>query len=262
MTEMRNISTRALLIILAIAFTGCGNNKTANKPVVSPADTVTTADTGYTGIRQYFSKRILTYEVTFKNGVRNGLMKTFYSGGNLRQTFWYENGKKEDTAVWYYEEGPVFRKTPFKRDSMNGMQIQFYKSGAVRAKMSFVNGLRTTFLEEYSNDGKKITDYPDVVINVIDKHKDNGSYLIRFLLDRKDVKANFYTGDLSEGLFNPSVLRKINTSDFTGAVSLMKGPGKPLSSLSVIAEITTQLGNKRIVTKSLALPYADLVMAQ
>ncbi len=47
-------------------------------------------DTGYTGIKQYMSGKTLVKEVTFKNGVREGLMKSFYQTGEVRQTFWYE----------------------------------------------------------------------------------------------------------------------------------------------------------------------------
>ncbi len=41
-------------------------------------------DTGYTGIKKYMSGNYVVKEVTFKNGVREGLMKTFYQTGEVR----------------------------------------------------------------------------------------------------------------------------------------------------------------------------------
>jgi hypothetical protein len=255
---MKNITILLTTCVVILLSQGCGNKGSSKQSVVNPADTQTVADTGFTGIRQYYSQRFLSYEVTLKNGVRQGLMKTFYPSGKIRQTFWYENGMKEDTAVWFYEEGKIFRKTPFKRDSMNGMQIQYYKSGAIRAKMSFVNGLRTPFLEEFTNDGKKITDYPAVVIKTRDNYLKNGTYSISLELDRKNIKVNFYTGELTDGLFVPKSLKKINSSEFAGFLQLVKAQSQGQNSAGIISEISTQLGNKLIVYNKVALPYNDL----
>ncbi len=63
------------------------------------SDTVAAVpDTGYTGIKQFMSGKYLVSEVTFKNGVKEGLKKTFYTSGKVRQTFWYENNLREDSS--------------------------------------------------------------------------------------------------------------------------------------------------------------------
>lgn len=255
---MKYISIFIITFCIILATQGCLSKGGKKQAVINPVDTQTVADTGFTGIRQYYSNRTLSYEVTFKNGIRQGLMKSFYPGGKVRQTFWYEKGLKEDTAVWFYEEGEVFRRTPFKRDSMNGIQIQYYKSGAVRAKMNFVNGLRTPYFEEFTSEGKKITDYPAVIVRTRDDYKTNGTYNIYLELDKKNVKVNFYYGELTDSLFIPKSLKSLNTSDYTGLLQLRKSslPGK--GSSEIISEITTALGNKLIVYNKVTLPYNDL----
>jgi antitoxin component YwqK of YwqJK toxin-antitoxin module len=237
---------------------GCTGKSTKKQESVTAADTQSVADTGYTGIKQFYSKSTLTYEATFKNGIREGLMKSYYPSGKVRQTFWYKNGMKEDTAVWFYEEGNIFRKTPFKRDSMNGVQIQYYKSGALRAKMEFVNGLRKPWLEEYTSDGKKITDYPDVTVRTKDNYQKDGTYNINLELNKKNIKVNFYIGEFSEGLFAPKILKKINSSDFTGFIQLKKSSSAGQGSVGIISEIATALGNKLIVYSKVTLPHNDL----
>ena len=65
---------------------GCSGKKTTGKGQAADADTVAVPDTGYTGIKQYFSNERMLKEVTFRNGVRDGLMKTYYPGGQL---YWF-----------------------------------------------------------------------------------------------------------------------------------------------------------------------------
>jgi hypothetical protein len=247
-----------ILIIILIISGNCTGKGTSGKKEAGDYDTLSVPDTGYTGIKQYYSKNTLTYEVTFKNSVRHGLMKTFYPDGKLRQTFWYENGMKEDTAIWFYEDGKIFRKTAFKRDSMNGMQIQYYKSGKVKAKLEFENGLRKPYLEEFTMDGKKVTDYPSVIINTTDNYAQNGSYIISVGLSKKDIKANFYQGDYIDGLFAPKKLKKINSSESTGFIKLQKSGSPGQNYVGIIAEISTAMGNKLLVYNKVELPYNDL----
>ena len=185
-------------------------------------------------------------------------MKTYYPDGRLRQTFWYENGMREDTAIWYYEDGNIFRKTAFSRDSMNGMQIQYYKSGKVKARLEWVNGLRKPFLEEFTMDGKKVTDYPEVVIKTADSYNQNGTFTISVSLSKPGVKANFYRGDYIDGLFQPKKLVKINSSETNGFIKLTKsGAGGP-GYIGIISEIATPFGNRLLDYRRVELPYKDL----
>lgn len=253
---MKSISFFIIIIALA-ASSGCLNSG-KGKEDKNQADTSTVADTGFTGITQYRSGNFISYEVTFKNGVRNGLMKTFYPSGKVRTTFWYENGLREDTAIWYWEDGKIFRKTPFKRDSINGVQIQYWTSGRIKAKLEYVDGLRKPYIEEFTSDGKKITVYPELVVNTKDDYNQNGMYKISLGLNQKNVKANYYLGEYIDGLFTPKKYTKLNTSDFTGSLQLKKTGTPGDSYIGIIAEINTSYGNKYHVYKKVELPYNDL----
>ena len=255
---MKKLIPAILIITILISLEGCLNKGGQKKSDETVTETSNAADTGFTGIRQYFSKNFLSYEATYQNGVRNGIMRTFYPSGKLRQTFWYKNGIREDTAVWYHEDGVVFRKTAFKRDSMNGMQIQYYKSGKVRAKLEYVDGLRKPYLEEFKEDGKKVADYPVVVIKTKDEYSINGTYKINLELNKKDVKVTFYRGDYIDGLFAPKKLVKINNSETTGYLQLAKGTAAVPGYVGIIAEISTSMGNKLLVYNKVTLPYSDL----
>lgn len=250
----------APLIILSgmILFTGCTGKGSARKDSSSEIDTVSAADTGYTGIKQYFSNDRLLKEVTFRNGVRDGLMKTFYPGGQLYQTFWYENGMREDSSVWYYLEGQVFRTTPYIRDTVNGIQKQFYRTGKLRAKIGFSNGLRTPLLEEYDLNSRLIKDYPEIVTEMNDEYNSKGMVRIGLSMSDKTAKVKFYRGEFTDGRFDTAAVRILNAANGRATITLKKtvtpGPGY----VGVIAEIVTKFGNRRLIYRKIELPYSDL----
>src|SRR5665647_2836113 len=182
------IFSGSLLLILVISFIiGCTGKGPAKKDIQAVSDSVTISDTGYTGIKQYMSGKNLVKEVTFKNGVRQGLMKSFYQTGEVRQTFWYENGLREDSSIWYYQEGQKFRTTPYKRDTVNGIQVQYYRTGRLRAKLGYSKGMRTTLFQEYTTIGKIIGGYPSLIVNTVDDYKTKGIYKISLSLSDKSA---------------------------------------------------------------------------
>ena len=249
---MKTTINLLIIILLSALNTGCQNkaNK-VNSGNANPSDTSAVADS----LVQTFSGTRLVKEVPYKNGKRQGLMKTYTPGGLLYQTFWYKNGLREDTARWYFEDGKVFRTTPFKNDSANGIQTQYYRNGRVRAKLSFVNGLRTPYLEEFGSDGKKIGDYPDLVVKTKDEYNQNGTFKIYLELTNKSVKTNYYRGEYLDGLFNPKKYIKLNNTETTGYLELKKSPNPGNNYIGVIAEISTSLGNRYLIYKKIELPH-------
>jgi hypothetical protein len=253
------IFSGSLSIILALLiFSGCNGKKTAKKDSQTENDTIVVADTGYTGIKQYMSGMVLVKEVTFKNGVREGLMKSFYQTGELRQTFWYKNGLREDSAKWYYQEGQVFRSTPYKNDTIDGIQKQYFRNGKLKAKLGYLKGFRTPYLEEFTLDGKLVGGYPGLVINTRDEYRTKGIYHVVMELSDKSTKVKYYRGDLSTGVFDTAHCKEISTLKGIGYLDLKKSRSGSNGNVGVVAEIMTNFGNKYIVYKKIELPYNDL----
>lgn len=247
------ITLFALLII-----TGCNGKGSGKKDAKAQADTITVPDTGYTGIKQYMSGQLLVKEVTFKNGVREGLMKSFYQDGKLYQTFWYHNGFREDSARWYYRDGSVFRATPYKMDTVDGIQKQYYSNGKVKAKIGYIKGLRTPYIEEFDKNGRLVKGYPELVVNVKDEYQNRGVYSVSLALSNKSERVKFYRGDLSGGVFDTAHCKILNTIKGVGYLNLKKTSSPKASSVGVIAVIVTDFANKYLVYKKIELPYEDL----
>jgi hypothetical protein len=252
------MKTKSLLLItLLILAAACGRRAgTKNESVA--VDTVTVADTGFTGIKQYYSGPNLVYEATLKNGVRHGLMKSFYQDGKVRTTFWYENGLREDSAKWYHPDGKLFRSTPYKRDTIDGIQVQYFTNGRVRAKIGYEKGYRNFFFEEYLSNGRVVDNYPDVIVKTRDSYNTNGTYNISLELSNASTRVNYVRGDFSKGVYDTTAVASIRTTNGIGNLTLRKqqSPTKPY--IEVLAEILTGHGNRYLSVKRIDLPYNDL----
>jgi len=255
---MKNFAIAFSLILIFLLASGCAGKGGAKKGSVAETDTVTVADTGFTGIKKYFSSNRIVKEVTFKNGIRQGEMKSYYVGGQLYQTFWYENGLREDSAKRYYLEGQVFRSTPYKHDTIDGIQKQYYRTGKLKARIGYVKGLRTPLLEEFTQDGKLLKAYPEIVFNITDNYRTTGMVRINLELSDKSDRVKFFRGDFTDGLYDSTKCVKINTSNGKAFIDLRKSGSPQKDYAGIIGEVVTNFGNRHLAYKKIDLPYKDL----
>ena len=254
---MKVLNGSFIIILAFLLISGCGKGS-GKKDSSDGNDSLSIADTGFTGIKQYMSGNQISVETTFKNGVKDGLTKMFYQSGNLSHTSWYENGLKEDTGKWYYEEGQLFRSTPYKRDTIDGIQIQYFRTGKLKAKIGYKKGLRTFFMQEFDMNGKLVSDYPQLVVNIKDDYGTKGIYRISLGLSDQSTKVNYYRGDFGNRIFDTTRSVKIKTINGTGTLDLKKTGTPQEDSVDVLAAIRTLYGNNYLVHKKIGLPYKDL----
>jgi hypothetical protein len=255
---MKIYSGSIVIILSVLIISACNGKRAAKKDAKIENDTTVVPDTGYTGIKQYMSRQVLIKEVTFKNGVREGLMKSFYQTGELRQTFMYMNGLREDSAKWYYQQGQLFRSTPYKRDTIEGIQKQYFRNGRLKAKIGYSKGLRTPYIEEFTMEGKLIGGYPGLIVNTRDEYSAKGSYRILLELSDNSSQVRYYRGDLSAGVFDTAQCKQLYTVKGVGYMDLKKTGSVGKDYVGVIAEILTNYGNNYLVFKKIELPYNDL----
>ena len=167
-----------LIVLITLLASGCQGRGSLKKASANntETDTVSVPDTGFIGFTKYYSGERPVKEITFKNGIRHGEMKSYYLGGQLYQKFWYENGLREDSSIWYYLEGQVFRTTPYKHDTIEGVQKQYYRTGELKARIKYIKGFRAPFLEEFTRDGKLVNEYPDIAFTLTDNYNTTGNH--------------------------------------------------------------------------------------
>ncbi|HLN54928.1 MAG TPA: hypothetical protein VK207_02985 [Bacteroidales bacterium] len=246
------------LVIVALFVAACGNKTGSTGESLSQPDTISVPDTGFTGIKQFTSGQYVVSQVTFKNSIREGLTKTFYPSGRLQRTFWYENGLRQDSSCWYYEEGQLFRTTPFINDTIDGVQKQYYRTGQLKAKMGYKKGFRTDFFQEFTREGQLVRDYPELIVKTQDNYAKNGSYRITLELSDKKTHVTFRKGEFINGAYDTTMMKKINTVQNTGYLDLKKTGKQKQQYVGVVAEILTNFGNRLLVYRKIDLPYSDL----
>lgn len=253
---MKLLSTSAVTLLIVIFFYACGGNPGKRNGTDNTAQD--TLDTGPDSIVKYFSSQRLLKEVTFKDGLRNGLTRTFYPGGQLYQTFWYRNDLREDSSGWYYLEGQLFRSTPYLHDTIQGIQRQYYRDGRKRAMIGYDKGLRTGLFEEFTRDGKLVNDYPEITVNQKDEYKTSGRYTISLALSDNSKKVRFYKGEFTDGRFDTAKYEAIKVVDGKGRLLLRKSADGGKNYVGIIGDITTTFGNRFLTYKKIELPYNDL----
>lgn len=249
------IFTGAIFVFLSLIIAGgCINRGPGKKGLASESDSLSVPDS----IVQYYSKQVLLKEVSFRNGVRNGLTKTYYPGGQLYQTFWYVNDLREDSSGWYYTQGQLFRTTPYKHDTVDGIQRQYYRTGEIRAKIGYSKGLRTQYFEEFTRDGKRVTNYPEIIVGINDEYKSSGRYRINLTLSDSGQRVTFYRGEFTDNRFDTTKCQPIRTVDGKATLTLKKTGTPKQNYVGIIGEIITAFGNRYLAYMKIDLPYNDL----
>ncbi|MBE0674313.1 MAG: hypothetical protein IH591_06595 [Bacteroidales bacterium] len=248
----------ASIILLALVMTACNLSGDKGNSSADPSAPAPEVSVKFTGVRSYQSGGRLDKEVSFVKGVRNGLTKSYYPAGGVKQIINYTNGLKTDTAKWFYEDGSLFRSTPYVNDTIHGLQCQYYRSGRLKASMSYIMGNRVADLEEYYDNGKIKIFRREITIIKRDEYAERGVYKIFAELDNKSTPVKFYRGELKNGVFNTEMVSEITTSGGTGLLELTRGISGNEGYVGIIAEYTTDFGNKNYLYKKVTVPYRDV----
>jgi antitoxin component YwqK of YwqJK toxin-antitoxin module len=107
------------------------------------------------GIHIYYNKRGDTTKFeTYKNNILNGIKKTYYSNGKVEKIVTYKNGKFDGSFQVFNLEGKIIQDTKYKDGKKNGAFTYYYNDGVVLSTESWVNDLRNGEFKTFFHDGK------------------------------------------------------------------------------------------------------------
>ena len=79
---------------------------------------------------RYHENGQLRSEVTYKNGILDGLYKSYYEyGGQPRIKTTLKDGKKHGPWKWYYDNGQLKEEGTFKDDKRDGPIKEYHENG-------------------------------------------------------------------------------------------------------------------------------------
>jgi antitoxin component YwqK of YwqJK toxin-antitoxin module len=255
----RHITIITLFIATVIAASSCRHilpqEEKENQQV---SDTAVSEN--YTGLKRYYSEGRLVKEITYKEGLKNGICNNYYDDGRLKRTIIYNNNLKTDTAKWYYPEGMVYRQTPYLNDKIHGVQTKYYKNGRKQAEMPYHMGLRMPGLKEYYEDGRELTGIPKITSDITDSRwQDEGILRVIVRLDNGSTNVKYYRGSLINGAFDPEQCRDITISSGMGFTEMKRSDTGGKNYVDIIAVYTTRFRNREIIATRIKLPYNNLI---
>lgn len=80
-------------------------------------------------------------ELTYLKGKKNGVVKQYNIDGALIFTMIYVNGVEEGESILYYADGKVRQKGIYKNGQREGKWLWYDKNGAVSDESLFINGV-------------------------------------------------------------------------------------------------------------------------
>ncbi|NJN25290.1 MAG: hypothetical protein HC819_04590 [Cyclobacteriaceae bacterium] len=88
-------------------------------------------------LKKYHHNQQLQEELTYKNGLKNGLAKLYTDKGDLAAEGQYVNDKKEGLWKFYHSNGNVESQGNYKDDEPEGLWIFFNRSGTAIDKKDY-----------------------------------------------------------------------------------------------------------------------------
>jgi antitoxin component YwqK of YwqJK toxin-antitoxin module len=106
---------------------------------------------------QYFEvKDGDTINVVDKNGLKQGIWRTYWSNGDLRSETFYIDNKKNGLEITFYDYPDCPEKEAFyKNDSLDGAVIYYSKRCKKNFEEHYVNGIKEGWEIEYYDNGMK-----------------------------------------------------------------------------------------------------------
>jgi antitoxin component YwqK of YwqJK toxin-antitoxin module len=105
------------------------------------------------GIEKNYSGGVLYSEVSYKDGIKDGYVKTYYSDGSLSSSCIYVNGKQEGSYKNFYQSGKLKDEIPFVHGERQGIQKSYFENGNLSKEVPMVDGWIEGVEKEYWENG-------------------------------------------------------------------------------------------------------------
>ena len=124
-------------------------------------------------------------ESEFKEGILDGVSKSYYKNTKLEMEGSYTEGRKNGVFKEYYENGKIKSEINYSYDLKEGLAKTYYSNGNVEAEGNFENGEEIGTTRVYYENGKLKEEIP-YTNGVINGHH------IQYSKNGKVLKKTFY----------------------------------------------------------------------
>lgn len=97
-----------------------------------------------------------TINIIDKNGLKQGIWRTFWNNGDLRSETFYMDGKKNGLEIIFYDKPDCpEQEAYYKNDTLNGWLIRYSKRCKKQFEEQYINGVKEGWEYEYYDNGIK-----------------------------------------------------------------------------------------------------------
>ncbi len=255
----RNLCASIFIILLTL-FSGCESNKKVkdnvayeyydNGTIKTEAEVI--HDTLAHGLYKKFTPDgNLESVYTYVEGKRQGSAVTYYNNGNLRSKLQFKDNKLNGKVALYYKTGELYRLTDYIDGEAQGTRISYYKNGKVMAEVPYKDDYPGLGIREYDPSGKLETTLPRIVIEPVNHLAMENTYILRISLSRAEPSTTFYMGDLVDGKYIHKGLwpQKPKNGVYEYKVNVRKG-GFMMEALTVSATFMTHHKSWAVVSRN------------
>lgn len=133
-----------------------------------------------------------------EQGIRRGMWKDLYPGGNIRARGSYEENRRNGEWTFYFENGGIEQKGKYERGRYHGLWLWYYPNGNLWREESYFNGREDGLFTEYASNGAILTkgDYiqgerDGEWIYQVGDHEERG----RFVIGLREGEWKYYYPD-------------------------------------------------------------------
>lgn len=145
-------------------------------------------------IREYRDDGTLsTASQVDEKGFAHGIKASYYEDGkSIHSKVSYQHGVKHGPAIWYYRSGKMYEYTSFMDGKRDGVTKKYYKNGQLLSQCEYKEGSILPGLIEYTEDGTRITDYPEVRLRKVDRLAFENRVLLEISSSIESNRVKYY----------------------------------------------------------------------
>ncbi len=134
----------------------------------------------------------LLKEIKIKNGLYQGLCKSYYKNGNINDIVEFDQGKKNGSLTVFWENGNIRMHKNYVNDTVHGIARNYNEDGSIKEEFLFINSFILIHKKYFqSRDGTYLKFENYKAINDSSFLK-NGQLVINTATNTIDIKKSLY----------------------------------------------------------------------
>lgn len=109
----------------------------------------------YTGkcVVYYSGTQLFKEEMTFREGILNGIYISYYKNGNIKRKGEYKDGKLNGSWQSWTSDGDKIYEVHYQNDTLSGNYISWYETGVIKERGEYAENRKKGVWVEYDEAG-------------------------------------------------------------------------------------------------------------